>query len=221
MSSKNIIKKYKLTSKTKKYNGKTLYRIQAEKDFFDVKKGDLGGFVESEENLSHQGDCWVYNQAIVKDNASVRGNAMLLHKSVAQDFALIDGYSRILGNSIIKDKAQVLGETIVNDQCIIYGNAKLHCSQDGPQITEGSIINFHVSYHQQYTQLRLNYADKIINISEKGLICFDDWSGTLEQFQKLVKSKYSDWEEMTTAVEIAQIYINNMKNSYRFGDGKS
>lgn len=215
------MKKYSLTSKTKKHNGKTLYRIQAEKDFFDVKKGDLGGYIENEKNLSQQGDCWVYNQAIARDYACVKGNAMLLHTSIVQDSAIVSGYSRILGNSVVKDNAKVLGETIVNNQCVIYGNAKLYCSQDGPQIAEESIINFKVDYHEQYMQLRLNYIDKIINISEKKFICFDDWSGTLKQFEELVKNEYADWEEMTTAVEIAKIYTEKMKNSYRFGDGKS
>jgi hypothetical protein len=36
-----------------------LYRIKAVRDFSDVKKGDIGGYVESEDNLSHEGDCWV------------------------------------------------------------------------------------------------------------------------------------------------------------------
>lgn len=44
-------KKYKLTDETKVYNGKTLYRIQALKDFDFIHKGEVGGFVESEKNL--------------------------------------------------------------------------------------------------------------------------------------------------------------------------
>ena len=36
-----------------------LHRIRALKDFSDVKKGDLGGYVSSERNLSHYDNCWV------------------------------------------------------------------------------------------------------------------------------------------------------------------
>ncbi len=36
-------KKYKLTNETLEYNGRTLYRIEALRDFSDVKKGDIGG----------------------------------------------------------------------------------------------------------------------------------------------------------------------------------
>jgi hypothetical protein len=43
-------KKYELT--TEKKNG--LYRIRALKSFGDVKEGDLGGFIESEKNLSQK-----------------------------------------------------------------------------------------------------------------------------------------------------------------------
>ena len=42
-------KKYKLTEETINVNGRTLYRIEALRDFNDVKKGDKGGFVEDEE----------------------------------------------------------------------------------------------------------------------------------------------------------------------------
>lgn len=40
--------------------GHTLHRIEALKDFGDVKAGDRGGFIESEKNLSQDGDAWVY-----------------------------------------------------------------------------------------------------------------------------------------------------------------
>ena len=39
--------KYKLTDDTIKSTHRTLYRIKALKDFANVKKGELGGYVES------------------------------------------------------------------------------------------------------------------------------------------------------------------------------
>ena len=41
-------KKFQLTTETKVFDGVTLYRIQALRDFSNVKKGDLGGWVEKE-----------------------------------------------------------------------------------------------------------------------------------------------------------------------------
>lgn len=76
------MKKYELlTDDTKIMFGRTLYRIKALRDFGNVEKGDLGGYIESEDNLSHNGDAWVYDNAQVYgnarvcDNASISGNA--------------------------------------------------------------------------------------------------------------------------------------------------
>ena len=61
-------KKYELTDQSIEIDGRTLYRIIALKDLpyledlrfpICVKKGDLGGFIEKEENLSHEGNSWV------------------------------------------------------------------------------------------------------------------------------------------------------------------
>lgn len=52
-------KKYKLTEETMCFDGVTLHRIQALKDFGNVDAGELGGWVESEKNLSQSGDCWI------------------------------------------------------------------------------------------------------------------------------------------------------------------
>ena len=68
-------KKYKLTEETKEWCGHTLHRIEALKDFGDVKAGDKGGWIEKEENLSHQGDAWVYGSAWVYGDACVSDSA--------------------------------------------------------------------------------------------------------------------------------------------------
>ena len=61
--------KYELTEETT--NG--LHRIRALKDFANVKAGELGGWIESERNLSHEGNCWVSEDARVSGNAWVYG----------------------------------------------------------------------------------------------------------------------------------------------------
>ena len=68
-------KKYKLTSVTKVVNGCTVYRIKALKDFGTVKKGDMGGYIQSSMNLSHDDDCWIFDNAIVCDQAKIFRNA--------------------------------------------------------------------------------------------------------------------------------------------------
>ena len=67
-------KKYRLTEETKEWCGRTLHRIEALKDFGDVKAGDKGGWIEKE-NLSQEGNAWVYDSACVYDSARVSGSA--------------------------------------------------------------------------------------------------------------------------------------------------
>ena len=46
--------KYKLTENFIEYKGKKLYQIQSLKNFSDVAVGELGGYIESEKNLSQK-----------------------------------------------------------------------------------------------------------------------------------------------------------------------
>lgn len=69
--------KYILTDEKREYSNRTLYRIKALKDFAFVKKGELGGWVEKEENLSQLGGAWVSDNAQVCDNAQISGSALI------------------------------------------------------------------------------------------------------------------------------------------------
>lgn len=66
----NFFNRYKLIPEDKiEIEGHTLYRIKALKFFSDVKKGDLGGYIESIELLPQQGNSWVYdNSKLFCDN---------------------------------------------------------------------------------------------------------------------------------------------------------
>lgn len=63
------MKKYEFTGEEKEFFGRTLLRIRAVRDFADVHSGDVGGWVESEENLSHAGNAWVSGDAKVYGGA--------------------------------------------------------------------------------------------------------------------------------------------------------
>lgn len=51
-----VNKKFELTDEPINFLGKKLFRIKALVDFGDVKSGELGGFVEKEENLDMSGN---------------------------------------------------------------------------------------------------------------------------------------------------------------------
>ena len=70
------MKKFELTSESiVNIFGKKLFRIKALVEFGNVKEGEIGGFVEKEENLGHDGNAWVYGNAKVSGNAKVCGDA--------------------------------------------------------------------------------------------------------------------------------------------------
>ena len=73
------MKKFEFTGETKTisllFRTATLHRIRAVAEFGLVKIGDLGGWIEKEENLSHEGKAWVWGNAEVCGDAEVWGNA--------------------------------------------------------------------------------------------------------------------------------------------------
>lgn len=119
-------KKYKLTNESVIVNGKTLYRIKSLKDFGNVKKGDKGGFVEKEENLSQSGDCWVYDNAKVYNNAKVFDYADIYGNTEIFGNAIVSGKARVYGNAKVYHYAMVYDDAEVCDNAIISGNAEVY-----------------------------------------------------------------------------------------------
>ena len=69
------MKKFELTREFITFLGRKLFRIKALVEFGDVKAGELGGYVEKEENINHEGNAWVYGNARVYGDARVSGDA--------------------------------------------------------------------------------------------------------------------------------------------------
>lgn len=131
-----MAKKYKLTDEITKIDGKTLYRIEAIIPFAKIHEGDLGGFIESEKNLSHEGDCWVYDDSMVSGNAIVKDNAAVCDESWVKDDATVEGKALIRngaivgGKAIVKDTAWVDGGSVYGD-AVIEGDSQVRGSVSG------------------------------------------------------------------------------------------
>ena len=129
--------KYKLTKETKVVNGHTLHRIKCITSFGDVKKGDLGGWIESEKNLSHEGICWVaeeakvygdakvFGKAGVYGNAEVYDNAFMYGSAYVMDYARVYENARVYGNAEVYGKTEVFGYAEVYDNAGVFGNARV------------------------------------------------------------------------------------------------
>ena len=111
------MKKFEFTGETKILsNGTILHRIKAlveiKLDYFIVAKaGDLGGWIEKEENLSQVDNAWVYGDAIVRGNARVCGNAEVY------------GGAEVCGDAKIYGDAEVCGDSYVrkSEHCFVIG----------------------------------------------------------------------------------------------------
>ena len=83
------MKKYRLTEETTKVGNRTLYRIQALRDFGNVKEGDIGGYIEAEKNLIQDGNAWVSDDARVSGDSRVSGDADI---KTAGDICSMSGF---------------------------------------------------------------------------------------------------------------------------------
>lgn len=115
------MKKYKLTEER---NGNGLYRIQALIDIplIRVKVGDLGGWIESEKNLSHDDNCWVFG------NGQVFGNGRVY------DSGQVYGDGRVCGKMVLTRKALVIDglsqHTITVADNLVSVGCEVHAIQD-------------------------------------------------------------------------------------------
>jgi hypothetical protein len=98
-------RKYGFTGEKKLHCDRILRRIYRLSD-------DLtGGWIEKEKNLSHEGDCFIYEKAMVYGNACV------------QDNAKVSGHAKIAGSAILQDQAHVTGRTWVTGRAMIRDRA--------------------------------------------------------------------------------------------------
>ncbi|MCI9077558.1 MAG: hypothetical protein HFH68_01370 [Lachnospiraceae bacterium] len=145
-------KKYEFTGLEKEayavYRNVIVRQIRAVRSFGGVKKGDVGGWIGMEYNLSHGGNAWVKDNAVVIDDsvvcgdALVAGNAVIEEGSVVSGNAVVCGYASIIGSKIhgnakisgcasvengaeITDNAIVCGNASVEPNACVYGNAEV------------------------------------------------------------------------------------------------
>ena len=89
-----------------------------------VRKGDYGGLIESEANLSQDGECWVCMDGIVWGNARVHGNACIGGNIHRQDLGL-DG-CEMWGRVNVYDNAEVYGNALISSGSRVKENGKVY-----------------------------------------------------------------------------------------------
>ena len=166
-------KKYELINEIKEFNGVVLHRIKALKDFSDIKAGDLGGFIEKEENLSHNGDCWIYDNACVYGNAYVYGDAYICNN------ACVFGNARVFGNAYVYDYVRVFGDAHVYGDACVCDNARVNNDANIKSKFDACTFNGFGTEARTTTAYRCDN-----NLIKINCGCFN---GTIDEFRNRIK----------------------------------
>ncbi|MDR0964497.1 MAG: hypothetical protein LBM60_07775 [Clostridium sp.] len=106
------MKKYEFTGETKLVDTSrgtiTLHRIKAKIAFGIAKVDDLGGWIEKEENLSHEKNAWVGGDAQVYGDAWVGGNAQVGGDAQVYGDAWVGGNARVYGDARVFSSSHLL-----------------------------------------------------------------------------------------------------------------
>ena len=202
------MKKYILTETTKEWFGVTLYQIKAVRQFGNVEEGDLGGWVEKEENLSHAGDAWIYGNARVFGNARVygdariSGNARVYGNALVYGNAEVSGNARVYGNAEVSDNARVSVDARVYGNALVYGNAEV---SDNARVYGDARISGNARVYGDALVESMKHVVWFSSVgSENGTLtayttktreievtrgCF---KGTIDHFESAVKDTHSD-----------------------------
>jgi len=124
-------KKYELVNES----GSELFRIRALRRFVGARGvidlGELGGYVQGEHNLSHEGTCWI-SQGIAGENAKVMEDAFIdgpgvraMGDAIIKGLAVVRGAVYIQGFAVVRGKAFVGGSAIISGSAIIEGSSRV------------------------------------------------------------------------------------------------
>ena len=115
-------KKYEFTGKEMLYPVK-LKEIRALRDFGYVKKGDIGGYIESESCLSHEGNCWVYPGGMVYGKSIITHNAVVGEGVTIHNCSVVGGNASVLGKGIKINHSSIGDNSVIEDGSVIINSA--------------------------------------------------------------------------------------------------
>lgn len=230
---RNFNKKYIFTSEEVVLHGHTLHRIQATKDFCDVKAGDLGGLIENEKNLSQENTCWVYPGACAFEKSLIIDDAKL-HEEV-----MAHGCCVIAENANLKGRIHIYGNSYITGDCTIKNMAKLPIRISGAAeirynaeiIAYSPFLTFlnekfkkHAKIHSNSDYLcigpigsRSDYTT-FYNTEDQGIwVTCGCFNGSIDDFKRQMKkthprrSQYR--KEYTDAIRMAKMKLTKIKLS--------
>jgi len=186
------------------------YYIIALKDFTlitgeQIKKGDIGGLVESEDCLSQKGNCWIIGGTIVYGKVS--GNAVVKFPA--------EVYGTVSENAVVQGKAEIKQNAIVTGNAVIKGSAIVEGTVSGNAVVQGST---YVGPNAIVTGNAVVQADQYINygVVTTDLLGTKDWIGALYAEFGIVPK---DGKVILRTV-MARRYDEDDKDKYFFINGR-
>lgn len=138
--------------------GIKLYRIQALKTFTKsggynpiIHVGELGGYVEAESNLSQEGNCWIFDDAKVKDGGKVIDDAIVFDKAMVSNNAIIRGNSVVRDRCFVTNRSDIFDSTLVGDVTVSVQSS----------IHSGSFLYGEIEVHKSVISGHVNLAGRI------------------------------------------------------------
>lgn len=196
-----------------------LFRIRALRNFGEVIKGEFGGLIAKEDNLSHYGDCWITYDARVSANARITEDALV------SGSAIITGSALIKGNSCVMGDARVAGDARIVGCAHVYGNSLVEGSAI---VKDATVCGAHV-YGRAYVYGRAElYGDAEVS-SHNDYIVFKNWWSSGRYFtwtrsnnmwevgcfhgtgEELVRKAYQDSEEKGKQYKKIVDYVNSLE----------
>lgn len=120
-----------------------------------LKTGQLGGWIEKESNLPNEFvhpenpmmGAWVFNEAVVKNNAEISEKAQAFDHSIIEDNATIGNRAHIFDNAKLSQNscvawdAQIMQDAVISGKAKIFGYSKIF----GQSIVTGNCMIFESS----------------------------------------------------------------------------
>lgn len=196
------------------YEKVTLFQIRALKSFtnrnpatgeeFIVKKGDHGGYIAGEHNLSQEGTCWVTGKSKMFDNAHRKDDSLGLGKSQQCENSVQSGYSRQLGSSLQSGNSQQMEFSQQMDYSHQSENSiqkgfsmqKNRAKQMGNSVQEGNSVQMGFSTqtdnsNQRSKSCQTGHTQQSGNSKQQGQSLQADFSKQGEDSQQMGYSKQS------------------------------
>ena len=175
-----MTKKFELGEK---HTSENLFRVVALRDFSNVKKGDNGGWVASDENLSQKGNCWISGNAIVSGNARVSGNAIVSGNARVFDNARVFGDAEVFGD------ARVFGDAIVYKNASVFGDARVSKGKHREQVKIFTMSKDTITIDGEYLNISVesrtvkDWLENVKEIAKK----YDYSDEQIEEYHSMIK----------------------------------